>query len=121
MFWPILASTATTLAAFLPIMFWPGVAGQVMSYLPITVFAVLIGSLFYALLFAPTIGALIGRSTGGDSGYLQALEKGDPEQTRGVTGYYAKVLDLAVRMPIAVFVLSIVMLVTIVTAYGRYG
>ncbi len=121
MFWPILASTATTLAAFLPIMFWPGVAGQFMSYLPITVFAVLIGSLFYALLFAPTIGALIGRSTGGDSGYLQALEKGDPEQTRGVTGYYAKVLDLAVRMPIAVFVLSIVMLVTIVTAYGRYG
>ena len=121
MFWPILASTATTLAAFLPIMFWPGVAGQFMSYLPITVFAVLIGSLLYALLFAPTIGALIGRSTGGDSGYLQALEKGDPEQTRGVTGYYAKVLDLAVRMPIAVFVLSIVMLVTIVTAYGRYG
>ena len=121
MFWPILASTATTLAAFLLIMFWPGVAGQFMSYLPITVFAVLIGSLFYALLFAPTIGALIGRSTGGDSGYLQALEKGDPEQTRGVTGYYAKVLDLAVRMPIAVFVLSILMLITIVTAYGRYG
>ena len=43
MFWPITASTATTLAAFLPIMFWPGVAGQFMSYLPITVFAVLIG------------------------------------------------------------------------------
>ena len=52
MFWPITASTATTLAAFLPLMFWPGVSGQFMSYLPITVFAVLIGSLFYALLFA---------------------------------------------------------------------
>ena len=63
MFWPITASTATTLAAFLPLMFWPGVSGQFMSYLPITVFAVLIGSLFYALLFAPTIGALIGKST----------------------------------------------------------
>ena len=59
MFWPIMASTATTLAAFLPLMFWPGVSGQFMSYLPVTVFAVLIGSLFYALLFAPTIGALI--------------------------------------------------------------
>lgn len=123
MFWPILASTATTLAAFLPIMFWPGVAGQFMSYLPITVFAVLIGSLFYALLFAPTIGALIGRSTGGDSdtAYLQKLESGDVENTGGITGHYAKVLDLAVRMPVAVFVLSILMLVTIVTAYGRYG
>ena len=51
MFWPIMASTATTLAAFLPLMFWPGVSGQFMSYLPVTVFAVLIGSLFYALLF----------------------------------------------------------------------
>ena len=44
------------LALLLPIAFWPGVAGQFMSYLPITVFAVLIGSLFYALLFAPAIG-----------------------------------------------------------------
>ncbi len=123
MFWPILASTATTLAAFLPIMFWPGVAGQFMSYLPITVFAVLIGSLFYALLFAPTIGALIGRSSGAgeDSAYLRTLETGDPEKCGGITGLYAKLLDFAVRIPGTVFVLSIVVLVSIVMAYGRYG
>ena len=121
MFWPILASTATTLAAFLPIMFWPGVSGQFMSYLPITVFAVLIGSLFYALLFAPTIGALIGRSTNASNSHLIQLEKGNPEKANGITGVYAKVLSIAVSMPIIVFFGSITTLVTIVWAYGQYG
>lgn len=121
MYWPILASTATTLAAFLPIMFWPGVAGQFMSYLPITVFAVLIGSLFYALLFAPTIGALIGKSSDADKAYLKNLEQGDPRKTAGITGIYAKVLEFAVRAPISVFLTSIASLVIIVMAYGQYG
>ena len=45
---PVIASTGTTLAAFLPLLFWPGVSGEFMSYLPITVFAVLAWSLAYA-------------------------------------------------------------------------
>jgi multidrug efflux pump len=121
MFWPIMASTATTLAAFLPIMFWPGVAGQFMSYLPITVFAVLIGSLFYALLFAPTIGALIGKSSDADRTYLRNLETGDPEKTTGITHLYAQILQFAVRMPITVLLLSIATLLAIVLAYGKFG
>ena len=121
MYWPILASTATTLAAFLPIMFWPGVSGQFMSYLPITVFAVLIGSLFYALLFAPTIGALIGKSSTADQTYLQNLEGGDPLKTGGITAVYAKILGFAVRAPLTVFFTSIASLIIIVMAYGQYG
>jgi multidrug efflux pump len=121
MFWPILASTATTLAAFLPIMFWPGVAGQFMSYLPITVFAVLIGSLFYALLFAPTIGALIGKSSDADKAYLRSLEEGDPRNTSGITGAYAKVLETAIKIPITVLLLSITTMATIVYSYDRWG
>ena len=121
MFWPIMASTATTLAAFLPIMFWPGVSGQFMSYLPITVFAVLIGSLFYALLFAPTIGALIGQG----SAAAKAFAKGGSDDGRvvstGITRLYEKSLKVAVKLPITVSLLSIVTLVTIVWAYGRYG
>ena len=121
MFWPIMASTATTLAAFLPIMFWPGVSGQFMSYLPITVFAVLIGSLFYALLFAPTIGALIGQG----SAAAKVFAKGGNDDGRvvatGITRLYEKSLKVAVKLPITVFLLSIVTLVTIVWAYGRYG
>ena len=121
MFWPITASTATTLAAFLPIMFWPGVSGQFMSYLPITVFAVLIGSLFYALLFAPAIGALIGKSSKANEGYLKKSEEDEPTQASGITGLYASMLGFAVRIPGTVFVLSVLTLVGIVSAYGRWG
>lgn len=121
MFWPIMASTATTLAAFLPIMFWPGVAGQFMSYLPITVFAVLVGSLFYALLFAPTIGALLGRSQAASAQHAASLEDGNPEDVGPITGFYARVLRLAVHWPGTVAMLSVVVLISIVVAYGRFG
>jgi multidrug efflux pump len=121
MFWPITASTATTLAAFLPIMFWPGVSGQFMSYLPITVFAVLTGSLFYALLFAPAIGALIGTSSDADKTYLRNLEEGDPEKATGITGVYARVLEYAVRVPGTVFLVTIFTLASVVYSYGRWG
>jgi len=121
MFWPIMASTATTLAAFLPIMFWPGVAGEFMSYLPITVFAVLVGSLFYALLFAPTIGALLGRSQAATAQHQASLEDGNLDDVGPITAFYAKVLGLAVRMPGSVAILSVVVLVSIVVAYGRFG
>ncbi|PVX49922.1 multidrug efflux pump subunit AcrB [Balneicella halophila] len=48
--WPIIASTATTLAAFAPLGFWPGVVGQFMMYFPITLSIVLGSSLFVALI-----------------------------------------------------------------------
>ena len=121
MFWPIMASTATTLAAFLPIMFWPGVSGQFMSYLPITVFAVLIGSLFYALLFAPTIGALIGQGSAAAQTFAQKGRDDGRVIATGVTRLYEKSLLIAVRKPITVFLLSIATLVTIVLSYGQFG
>ncbi len=51
--WPIIASTATTLAAFLPLLFWPGIMGIFMQYMPITLIAVLSSSLFVALVINP--------------------------------------------------------------------
>ena len=110
MFWPITASTATTLAAFLPIMFWPGVAGQFMSYLPITVFAVLIGSLFYALLFAPAIGALVTTKRQNGSQLKAVTEEQHFNETTGITRAYASVLNFAVKIPITIFVLSVAVL-----------
>ncbi len=123
MFWPIVASTSTTLAAFLPLMFWPGVSGEFMRYLPITVFAVLVGSLFYALLFAPTLGALFGKSQAAEDSAmrLRQLEEGDPDKVGGITGVYARVLRSAVRRPITVFFTSIAALVLIVITYGMFG
>ena len=61
MFYPIIASTGTTLAAFIPMMFWPGFTGQFMKYLPITIFFVLSASLFYSLIVIPVLGAYFGQ------------------------------------------------------------
>lgn len=56
--WPIIASTATTVAAFLPLAFWPGIMGEFMQYLPITLIIVLSSSLFVALVVNPVMTAM---------------------------------------------------------------
>ena len=56
MSWPIIASTATTLAAFAPLLFWPGIVGEFMKFLPITLLATLSASLLMALVFVPVLG-----------------------------------------------------------------
>ena len=59
MFWPIASSTATTLAAFMPLLLWPGVPGKFMSYLPVTVIIVLSASLVTAMIFLPVLGGYL--------------------------------------------------------------
>ncbi|WGI23476.1 efflux RND transporter permease subunit [Amylibacter sp. IMCC11727] len=61
MFWPIISSTATTLCAFLPMLFWPGVPGEFMRMLPITLIFVLSASLLVALVYLPVVGGVAGR------------------------------------------------------------
>ncbi len=61
MFWPIVSSTATTLCAFLPMLFWPGVPGEFMKMLPITLIFVLSSSLIVALIYLPVMGGVSGR------------------------------------------------------------
>ena len=61
MSWPIIASTVTTLMVFLPLLFWPGIVGGFMKYLPITVISVLSASLIMALIFVPVLGGIIGK------------------------------------------------------------
>ena len=55
---PVIAATATTLAAFTPLLFWPGMAGQFMQYLPLTLIVTLSSSLFVALVIVPTLCSL---------------------------------------------------------------
>src|SRR5713226_7226499 len=63
---PVIAATATRIAAFSPLLFWPGVVGQFMKYLPITLIATLSASLAVALFFTPTLGALLGKAARAD-------------------------------------------------------
>lgn len=51
----LLASTATLVAAFLPLLFWPGIIGKFMGYLPMTLIIVLLSSLFIALIIYPVL------------------------------------------------------------------
>lgn len=61
MFWPVVSSTATTLCAFLPMLFWPGVPGEFMGMLPVTLIFVLSASLIVALIYLPVMGGVTGR------------------------------------------------------------
>jgi multidrug efflux pump len=56
--WPVITSTATTVAAFAPLIFWPGIMGGFMKWLPITLIVTLTSSLFVALIISPTISAV---------------------------------------------------------------
>ncbi|MBL6814612.1 MAG: efflux RND transporter permease subunit [Pseudomonadales bacterium] len=124
MFWPVTASIATTLAAFLPLMFWPGISGKFMRFLPVTVFTVLSGSLLYALIFGPVIGSIFGKA-GSQSERakhkLQVLENGDPRTLKSITGFYSRVLSLATRYSIVTLIGTMAILFTTFWAYGQYG
>jgi len=124
MFWPVTASIATTLAAFLPLMFWPGVSGKFMRYLPVTVFTVLSGSLLYALIFGPTLGALFGRAGNRDEASMETLrqlEDGDPRKLKSLTGWYAILLSLASRYAVVTLTITVATLIATFWAYGKYG
>ncbi len=102
MSWPIIASTCTTLAAFVPLALWPGMSGEFMKYLPITLIAVLSASLIMALLFVPTLGSIFGKtgaSTAEARRNLAAAEKGDLDSVTGFTGRYIRFLKRSLIRP----------------------
>ena len=124
MFWPVTASVATTLAAFLPLIFWPGIPGKFMSFLPVTVFTVLAGSLFYALLFGPVLGTVFGRPTLHSRAAARAmheLESGDPTRLPTATGAYARWLARLCAKPGLTLMVVLAGLLGIFVAYGKYS
>ena len=121
---PIIASTATTLAAFLPLVFWPGIVGEFMKFLPMTVLMTLSASLLMALIFVPTVGALIGKPADISSQALRTLnagESGDLFSISGFTGRYLTLLAQAVKRPGQVMALAIGLLIGVLLLYGRIG
>ncbi len=125
MAWPIIAATATTLAAFLPLMFWPGMVGEFMKFLPLTLIATLSASLVMALIFVPTLGAVFGKPGGtADPETMKALAADDSshlEQVRGLTGRYLKLLGQALNHPAKVLLAAVLILVGVMSAYVQFG
>lgn len=105
MFVPVVSATFTTLGAFIPLLFWPGIIGKFMSYLPIIVIVVMCASLLSALVFMPVIGAIIA-SKHVDPKAKEAADvvmypdKFDVKKVRGATGVYVRTLQHLVRHPI---------------------
>jgi len=124
MSWPIIASTCTTLAAFLPLAFWPGMAGEFMKYLPITLIAVLAASLLMALVIVPTVGSIFGK-TGAVSEAakrnLAAAETGDLDTLEGFTGRYVRFLKSSLAHPWRNVGLVTALLVVIYVSFASFG
>ncbi|MBU1986369.1 MAG: efflux RND transporter permease subunit, partial [Proteobacteria bacterium] len=111
--WPIITSTVTTLCAFGPMMFWPGIMGEFMKYLPLTLIIVLSSSLFVALVINPVLCASFMRightnmSAGGEESrllrsYRWLLERSLDHRGRVITG-------------------AVLLLAVIIASYGLLG
>lgn len=121
---PIISSTATTLAAFMPLLFWPGVVGEFMKYLPITLIATLSASLLMALVFVPTVGSLIGKPGPASQATMRSLaaaEGGDLSELHGFTGWYVRVLRFFTRHPVKTLALVVALFVGVQLVYSAFG
>jgi multidrug efflux pump len=128
MAWPVIASTATTLAAFMPLIFWPGLVGEFMKYLPITLLVTLSASLVMALLFVPTFGALLKGKAHAGSTLIKEAETDLLQDARdnqatatGITRAYLNVLTRLLHRPLLVLGVAIVVLLGTFQLYGSFG
>ncbi len=124
MAWPIIASTMTTLAVFAPMLFWPGMVGEFIFYLPATVIVTLIASLFMALLFIPVLGSLIGArdaSRPEQVERIRAAERGDFDHIDGFTARYVMLLRGLLRRPGQTLAAAILIVVAAYLSYVQFG
>ncbi|MFI3274930.1 efflux RND transporter permease subunit [Vibrio sp.] len=124
MAWPITASTATTLAAFAPLLFWPDVTGEFMKFLPLTLIATLTASLIMALLFVPVLGGLIGKPqyvSSQSQARMVALHNGDFSQATGLTKAYYYTLSIAIKHPFKILFSAILLAVSVGFTYSKAG
>ncbi|TFG86332.1 MAG: efflux RND transporter permease subunit [Chromatiales bacterium] len=102
MAWPIFASIAATVVAFVPLVFWPGIIGDFLSYMPIVLVYTLSASLVIAMFVVPALGSIFGRGghlTPESRRQLGIAETGDLNQLTGWTGRYLLVVTAAISRP----------------------
>jgi multidrug efflux pump len=123
MFWPVVASNATTLAAFVPFLFWNSMPGKFMAYLPITLIFVLSSSLVMALIFLPVLGSVIGARPKHAAGNtdLAALSgaEGNPDDVGGWLGKYVALTRALIRRPLLVSLAAIFVVVSIFVWFAK--
>ncbi|MBZ0334146.1 efflux RND transporter permease subunit [Marinobacter sp. AL4B] len=110
MAWPVIASTATTLAVFVPLLFWPGVVGEFMKFLPMTVLICLVASLAMALVFLPVMGGV----SGGRRVHEDAVEG-------RIMKAYRNTLGNILQRPGLTLLGALMVIILIYAAYGRFN
>ena len=119
MIWPIISSTATTLAAFLPLILWPGVSGQFMKWMPFMVSLVLVSSLFSALIFIPVMGSIFGKTEKKD--FAKLNNKFDLRNLSGFTKIYIDILQKLIKTPIVTVISSIGIVIILFNLYANFN
>lgn len=128
MSWPIIASTATTLVVFMPLLVWPGLVGEFMKFLPQTVIITLVASLFMALIFIPVLGATITSAKVAkqkqrqDKDQQMSLAKnGDLNHIKGAVGRYLALLEPILNHPKRSFAVAVFSMLGAYTLYISTG
>ncbi|MEO1013825.1 MAG: efflux RND transporter permease subunit [Pseudomonadota bacterium] len=127
MFWPVVTSTATTLAAFFPFLFWQDTAGEFMKFLPLTLIFVLTASLLVALIFLPVLGSVFGlpqslkramKLKGKTDGPKSIeLEEIDPTTIDGPIGRYARFMSGVVQRPFLIMAAAVAVVAVCVGSF----
>jgi multidrug efflux pump len=118
MLWPITGATLTKIAVFAPLLFWPGIIGGFMYYLPLTVIIMLTASLIVALVFLPVIGGIFGRAVK----ITHELSETIPiAEIRGITGAYVRLLARLVKRPLITLAIALVAMIGMFYAYSIFG
>jgi CzcA family heavy metal efflux pump len=113
--WPVITSTLTTVGAFVPLLFWPGIMGEFMGYLPLTLIMALSASLFVALVINPVLSARYQRVKPLD-------QKGNnPGREPWIKRLYLLLLGWSLNHRLIVVFTAFVFLFGAVTAYVLYG
>lgn len=115
MSWPVIASTLTTIAVFIPLLVWPGIVGEFMKFLPATVIICLLASLFMALVFMPVMGMYIGRKT------IKPEELDHEQQPGRFVAWYGAILAHLLKAPAKTLVMALALMILTYVAYARFN
>lgn len=114
--WPVITSTLTTLAAFIPLLFWPGIVGEFMMFLPMTLIMVLSASLFVALVVNPVLSARYQTVKP-----IALRNSGEPALEPWVKRVYLRILELSLDHRAIVLTLAVLLLIASIGGFSLWG
>ncbi|MCU7611595.1 efflux RND transporter permease subunit [Anaplasma capra] len=124
MFWPMASSTMTRLVVFIPLLFWPGVTGEFMKYIPVVSISTLAGSWIAAIAFTPVLGSVFGKPSAmsrEDVSKLNAVEDLRIDELSPAMRLYSRVLCVVLDYPKSFVCATVAVLMLSTAAYFTIG